>query len=145
MLFRSVMAMPILPWLTDGDESLDALFGALSAAGATGVTAGALHLRPGAREWFLAWIARDYPHLSGKYARLYGGGTYASKEYRQWLAGRVQYFKKKHGFTSRAEFLPSRSAAANRPEQPTRITGAVPTEPALSGPALSQPAVQTLF
>ena len=104
----SVMAMPILPWLTDGDESLDALFAALAAAGATGVTAGALHLRPGAREWYLGFIARDYPHLSGKYARLYGGGTYASKEYRQWLAGRVNFFKKKHGFTSRAEFMPLR-------------------------------------
>lgn len=33
-----VMAMPILPWLTDGDESLDQLFGALAAAGATGVS-----------------------------------------------------------------------------------------------------------
>lgn len=108
----SVMAMPILPWLTDGDESLDALFSALAAAGATGVTAGALHLRPGAREWYLAFIARDYPHLSGKYARLYGGGTYASKEYRQWLAGRVNFFKKKHGFTSRAEFMPLRRSGS---------------------------------
>lgn len=135
----SVMAMPILPWLTDGDESLDALFGALAAAGATGVTAGALHLRPGAREWFLAFIAREYPHLSGKYARLYGGGTYASKEYRQWLAGRVQFFKKKHGFTSRARFLPSRSAADTGPEKPTRVAG-----PSRAAEALA-PAAQTLF
>ena len=133
----SVMAMPILPWLTDGDESLDALFSALAAAGATGVTAGALHLRPGAREWYLAFIARDYPHLSGKYARLYGGGTYASKEYRQWLAGRVNFFKKKHGFTSRAEFMPLRrsgtdsSASAAVPERTTAAAaaGAAGTEP----------------
>src|SRR6478609_6862115 len=37
-----VMAMPILPWLSDSDEALDSLFGSLAAAGATGVTAGAL-------------------------------------------------------------------------------------------------------
>ncbi|MEN2745953.1 Rv2578c family radical SAM protein, partial [Sinomonas halotolerans] len=44
-----VMAMPILPWLTDSEEHLDALMGSLASAGATGVTAGALHLRPGTR------------------------------------------------------------------------------------------------
>ena len=114
----SVMAMPILPWLTDGDESLDALFAALAAAGATGVTAGALHLRPGAREWYLAFIARDHPHLSGKYARLYGGGTYASKEYRQWLAGRVNFFKKKHGFTAEGQFMPLRRPAPSPAPSP---------------------------
>ncbi|WP_146363224.1 Rv2578c family radical SAM protein [Arthrobacter yangruifuii] len=101
----SVMAMPILPWLTDGDESLDALFSALAAAGATGVTAGALHLRPGAREWYLQFLARHYPELSGKYADLYGKGTYASKEYRDWLAGRIRFFKAKYGFSGGARFL----------------------------------------
>ena len=119
----SVMAMPILPWLTDGDESLDALFGALAGAGATGVTAGALHLRPGAREWYLSFINREYPQLAGKYARLYSGGSYASKEYRQWLAGRVNFFKKKHGFTSKAEFMPLRKAGAESGQVATKAGG----------------------
>lgn len=94
-----VMAMPILPWLSDSDEALDALFGALAAAGATGVTAGALYLKPGTREWFMQWIAREHPQLAGKYRRLYGSGSYASKEYRDWLAGRIRYFKARHGFS----------------------------------------------
>ena len=111
----SVMAMPILPWLTDGDESLDALFSALADAGATGVTAGALHLRPGAREWYLEFIARHYPELSGRYARLYGKGTYASQEYRDWLAGRIRFFKAKYGFAGGARFL--RPAGGSRGRQ----------------------------
>ncbi|MEC5180270.1 Rv2578c family radical SAM protein [Arthrobacter sp. CG_A4] len=94
-----VMAMPILPWLSDSDESLDSLFGALKAAGATGVTAGALYLKPGTREWFMQWLAREHPQLAGKYRRLYGSGSYASKEYRAWLAGRIRYFKALHGFS----------------------------------------------
>lgn len=94
-----VMAMPIMPWLSDSDEALDSLFGALAAAGATGVTAGALYLKPGTREWFMQWIAREHPHLAGKYRRLYGSGSYASKEYRAWLAGRIRYFKDLHGFS----------------------------------------------
>ncbi|MDQ0850904.1 DNA repair photolyase [Arthrobacter sp. B3I9] len=94
-----VMAMPILPWLSDSDEALDSLFSSLAAAGATGVTAGALYLKPGTREWFMQWIAREHPELVGKYRRLYGGGSYASKEYRAWLAGRIRYFKARHGFS----------------------------------------------
>jgi DNA repair photolyase len=94
-----VMAMPILPWLSDSDEALDSLFSSLAAAGATGVTAGALYLKPGTREWFMQWIAREHPQLVGKYRRLYGGGSYASKEYRAWLAGRIRYFKARHGFS----------------------------------------------
>lgn len=93
-----VMAMPILPWLTDSEEALDTLFAALAQAGATGVSAGALYLRPGTREWFLQWLAREYPSLVGRYQRLYGSGSYASKEYRQWLAARVNEAKARHGF-----------------------------------------------
>ncbi|MFJ5955819.1 Rv2578c family radical SAM protein [Paenarthrobacter sp. NPDC092416] len=93
-----VMAMPILPWLTDSDEALDALFSALTEAGATGVTAGALYLKPGTREWFMKWLAAHQPELLGKYRRLYGQGSYASKEYRTWLAGRVSHFKAKYGY-----------------------------------------------
>lgn len=93
-----VMAMPILPWLTDSEEALDALFAALAAAGATGVSAGALYLRPGTREWFMQWLAREHPALVGRYQRLYGSGAYASKEYRQWLASAVNGAKSRHGF-----------------------------------------------
>lgn len=99
-----VMAMPILPWLTDSEEALDALFAALSRAGATGVTAGALYLRPGTREWFMSWLAREHPALVGRYQRLYGSGAYASKEYRQWLSARVSEAKSRYGFTS-AEYI----------------------------------------
>jgi DNA repair photolyase len=100
-----VMAMPILPWLSDSDEALDRLFGSLAAAGATGVSAGALHLRPGAREWYMTWLAKEHPQLVGKYRRLYGRGTYASQEYRTWLSGRIRFHKRNHGLTSGARFF----------------------------------------
>ena len=99
-----VMAMPILPWLSDSDEALDHLFSSLAQAGATGVTAGALYLKPGTREWFMKWIAAYHPELAGKYGRLYASGSYASKEYRGWLAGRVKYFKELHGFSDASGF-----------------------------------------
>jgi DNA repair photolyase len=93
-----VMAMPILPWLTDSEEALDALMAELAAAGATGVTAGALHLRPGTREWFMSWLAHEHPRLVGPYQRLYAKSAYAPKEYRAWLGRRVARAKARHGF-----------------------------------------------
>ncbi|WP_207771337.1 Rv2578c family radical SAM protein [Arthrobacter sp. Bz4] len=130
-----VLAMPILPWLTDDDESLDALFGALAAAGATGVSAGALHLRPGAREWYLEWLAENHPALVGRYRRLYRGGSYASKEYRTWLSGRIRQHRANHGFTSGAQFFrelqpgpPGVSeTAATATVRPAHATDAEPT------------------
>ncbi|WP_090585257.1 Rv2578c family radical SAM protein [Arthrobacter subterraneus] len=126
-----VMAMPILPWLTDSDEALDALFGALAAAGATGVSAGALHLRPGAREWYLEWLAKTHPTLIGRYRRLYRGGTYASSEYRAWLSERVRVHRRRHGLSAGARFFREDAGAPGtaRPDQRT-VPEAV-TEPTL--------------
>jgi DNA repair photolyase len=150
-----VMAMPILPWLSDSDEALDSLFGALAAAGATGVTAGALYLKPGTREWFMQWIAREHPQLAGKYRRLYGSGSYASKEYRAWLAGRVRYFKDLHGFSGSQGFshrdLDGGSDHDNaREEEAQYPAGSIPdtaghASPRHAGAARSGTAQPTLF
>ncbi len=117
-----VMAMPILPWLTDSDEALDSLFAALSQAGATGVSAGALYLRPGTREWFMGWLAREHPSLVGRYQRLYGTGAYASKEYRQWLAERINEAKARNGFTAQGFIHDPRREEAQYPD------GSMPAE-----------------
>ena len=106
-----VMAMPILPWLTDSDDALESLFAALSAAGATGVTAGALYLRPGTREWFMQWLSAHHPALVEKYKGLYGRGAYVSDEYKTWLTGRIKYFKARHGFTGSSGFSHRRATA----------------------------------
>ncbi len=99
----SVLAMPILPWLTDSADHLEELHAALADAGASDVTTGALHLRPGAREWFMAWLQREFPELVPKYRHIYPHGSYAAKEYRQWLAERAGRIRRRHGFERRAE------------------------------------------
>ena len=69
-----VFVAPVLPGLTDSDEALDALLGEIAAAGASGASVLALHLRPGTREWFHAWLAREHPALIERYAALYRRG-----------------------------------------------------------------------
>ena len=93
----AVFLMPVLPFLTDSIAHLDRAFGMIADAGATSVAYSALHLRPGAREWYLAWIAREHPGLVGRYADMYRGGSYAPKDYRSWLAARVHPLLRRHG------------------------------------------------
>lgn len=91
-----VFLAPVLPGLTDGVEQLDAALGAIAAAGATGVTVIPLHLRPGAREWFMAWLARTHPELVPRYERMYARRAYVPAEYRTWLSRRVAPLLARH-------------------------------------------------
>ncbi|MBM0232624.1 intein-containing Rv2578c family radical SAM protein [Micromonospora sp. STR1_7] len=92
-----VLMAPILPGLSDGDESIDATVSAIAAAGATSVTPLALHLRPGAREWYAHWLAREYPHLVPRYRELYRAGAYAPQAYQRELTARVRIAARRHG------------------------------------------------
>lgn len=97
-----VMVAPVLPCLTDSDEALTAVLEAVAAAGATGVTVLPLHLRPGAREWFLSWLGAEYPHLLDRYRRLYRGGTYVDRAWSDDLAARVAPIRARLGLTGGA-------------------------------------------
>src|SRR5262249_17110791 len=65
---------PILPGLSDRPEQLARVVRAAREAGATGVWANLLFLRPGTREHFLEQLARDWPGQPPQYERLYAGG-----------------------------------------------------------------------
>ena len=121
-----VMVAPVLPCLTDGVEALDTLLGEVAAAGASGATVLALHLRPGAREWYRAWLAREHPDLVARYDQIYRRGSYADRGYRAWLARRVGPLLRKHGLDRRAGTRRQPSAKSKPPAQPR-----LPAEPQL--------------
>ena len=112
-----VLVAPVLPWLTDDDDSLDAALAAVARAGATSASVMALHLRPGARQWFLAWLRRERPELVPRYHRLYRGGAYASADYRTWLAGRVRPLLARHGLAGGPGVRPPSSTTASGPAE----------------------------
>ena len=99
----SVFMMPILPFLTDTRAHLDEAMRQAKAAGATGVLYSALHLKPGVKEWYFHWLEQDHPELLPRYRELYKRGTYAPKEYRQWLAERIHPLLRAHGLERRRE------------------------------------------
>ncbi|HEY1820688.1 MAG TPA: Rv2578c family radical SAM protein [Trebonia sp.] len=84
-----VLMGPVVPFLSDSPAQLEAAVSQAAAAGAVHVTPIVLHLRPGAREWFLGWLREAHPELVPRYAELYGRGAYARKDYQARITGQV--------------------------------------------------------
>jgi DNA repair photolyase len=121
----TVLIAPILPGLTDTDESIDATVAAVTEAGAASAVPILLHLRPGAREWYGAWLDRTHPHLADRYREIYGRGSYAPKAYQKEVSARVAEAARRHGLGRRAIEQGRRADAAyhrrvDRPPGPER-------------------------
>ncbi|MGW8886240.1 Rv2578c family radical SAM protein [Streptomyces sp. NPDC055749] len=84
-----VLMAPVIPFLGDSPEQLRATVAAIAASGATSVTPLVLHLRPGAREWFMQWLGVHHPHLVRRYERMYADGAYAPTWYQRQITRRV--------------------------------------------------------
>lgn len=136
-----VMVAPVLPLLTDSTEALDALLARIAAAGATGATVLALHLRPGAREWFQAWLEREHPALVEPYARLYRGGPYVDAAYRRALAARVAPLLRRHRLVSGVAPLPSTPASG--PGAAGAVPGSIGLHRALAAEVRAAPGGST--
>ena len=86
----AVFVAPILPFLTDSPAALDEAMRRIRGAGATAVSYDILNLRPGVKEWFARWLARERPELAGRYRDLYGTRAYVPDDYRGVIRERVR-------------------------------------------------------
>jgi DNA repair photolyase len=67
-----VMALPLLPFITDAEDDIRALVQALKEAGAVYVMPGGLTLRPGRqKDFYMKEIDASYPGLTGRYREIY--------------------------------------------------------------------------
>ena len=71
---------PILPGISDRPDQLRAVVRAARDAGATGIWANLLFLRPGTREHFLQHLAEDWPEQLPRYQELYSRRAYLGAE-----------------------------------------------------------------
>jgi DNA repair photolyase len=113
-----VLMAPILPGLTDTDESIEATVAAIAQSGAASVTPLPLHLRPGAREWYMQWLSREFPAFLPRYRQLYGRGSYAQKAYQEEVVARVRDAARRHGMDRARPSGSHRRTAAAEPAQP---------------------------
>ena len=74
---------------------------AARAAGATGVWANLLYLRPGTKEHFLESLARDWPEELRRYEELYAGGAYLPRSEVEPIREHVRALAREHGVRDR--------------------------------------------
>jgi DNA repair photolyase len=86
----SVLVAPLMPGINDDPGQVEEILERARAAGARSITPIALHLRPGVRAVFMDWLEAQRPDLVGRYAELYGRGSYAPREERVRLTGLVR-------------------------------------------------------
>src|SRR5881296_1797142 len=97
----SVGMAPILPGISDRPEQLAEVVRAAREAGACGIWANLLFLKPGTREHFLENLAQDWPDELERYERLYRRRAYLGKEQTKPLRERVGALAKEHGVRDR--------------------------------------------
>jgi len=97
----SVGMAPILPGISDSPEQLEEVVRAAREAGATGVWANVLYLRPGTREHFLESLARDWPEQLERYERLYASRAYLPKAQVEPVQQAVAALRRSHGIRDR--------------------------------------------
>jgi DNA repair photolyase len=93
-----VLMAPILPGISDAPEQMAATVKAAAEAGATHITPITLHLRPGVKEEFMDWLAREFPELVPAYQANYRR-TYARKEIGEEIGRQVGELRHRYGVT----------------------------------------------
>jgi DNA repair photolyase len=105
---------PLLPGISDRPELIEQVVREARWAGACGVWANLLFLRPGTREHFLEALAEDYPEQLPAYERLYARRAYLGAAETKPVRAQVAELARKHGIRDRR---PNRLAPDPEPEQ----------------------------
>ena len=99
---RAAVGMaPILPGISSSPSQLRDVIRAAREAGACGVWANLLFLRPGTREHFMEALAEDFPEQVERYERLYAGRAYLRKDEVKPVREQVAALAKEHGIRDR--------------------------------------------
>ena len=109
-----VLMAPVLPGISDGEDSLAATVRAARDAGAAFLLAGVLHLTPGTREHFLEALARDWPELLPHYLDLYRDRSHLPPAFTATVGARVAALRGAAGISDQR---PPRPATPQRPRQ----------------------------
>jgi DNA repair photolyase len=97
----SVGMAPILPGISDRPEQLRDVVRGAREAGACGIWANLLFLRPGTREHFLENLEHDWPEELERYQRLYRRRAYLGKDQASPLKKQVDALAKEYGIRDR--------------------------------------------
>jgi DNA repair photolyase len=92
-----VLMMPIIPYLSDQIENLDAIFRISKENGATSIIPQILHLRGNTKKVFFKYMQDMFPELVDKINVLYNG-SYVNKNYLGTFQQKIITLRKKYNF-----------------------------------------------
>ncbi len=110
-LDAAVLCMPVLPGISDSEESLDAAARAASEAGATAFRHRPLKIDAEIQQYYYDFLATEFPVMVPRYAALYRGGAYPTKDYERELEERIRRVRARYEFRERPA-RPARPAAS---------------------------------
>lgn len=102
----AVLCMPVLPGISDSEESLDAAARAASEAGATAFRHRPLKIDVEIQQYYYDFLATEFPVAVPRYVALYQGGVHPSKDYERELDERVRRVRARYEFRERPERPP---------------------------------------
>ena len=108
-----VFTAPVLPVLTDTDESLGGVAQAAKRVDASYWTANPLFLTASTRERMMPFLEVRFPELAERYKSHFRRGAYVSSNYRDWLEAKVDRIRRRHGLV--ADVAPARAAQGPPP------------------------------
>ena len=109
-LRAGVLCSPLMPGITDGRRSIDAVARAAKAAGARFFGAGPLFLKPCSLPTFFKFVEEHFPELLPAYRKRYAASAFVSTEYRRRMADLVQTICREHKLGKRFEEIPMQGA-----------------------------------
>jgi DNA repair photolyase len=112
-----VLLAPIIPGLTSRRDNLESVIRASADHGARFLSARVLHLEPGVKEHFTAFLAAEAPDLGPLYARLYPR-AYPSARLQAALEGTVSELRARVGLPPRIGPGPPPTTGARPGERP---------------------------
>jgi DNA repair photolyase len=115
-----VFIAPVLPGITDSVESLDAVIAGARAHGACHVWASPLRLAPLVKEHYLGFVEREYPRLTERYERAYGGMN-APPAYQEAIQARVDRLLAQHGFAEMSRGKTPQPGPGPQPRGPVQL------------------------
>jgi DNA repair photolyase len=95
----NVFPNPIMPLLTDSEESLDVLAAAAREAGASSIGGGLLFVKPCAKEVLFPFLEQKFPELAPRYRALFRSSAFLRGEYAQSVKERVARIRARHGLS----------------------------------------------
>jgi DNA repair photolyase len=110
----SVGMAPLLPGLSDHPSQIERVVLAAREAGACGIWANLLYLRPGTREHFLRCLERDWPELLPGYEELYARRAYLPNSVSAPARDLVRSLARRHEIRDRRTVRPSPPARAEQ-------------------------------